>query len=975
MNSASGRPLDSEAARRLIAAMGARERTGDGAAPFDDGHGDLAPDLGELVGHATGVQAARRWEALRESLLPHQREPGCATALLRMSEQAADAIGAAPLVPAAVGDTAMEEDIDLLAAQVRLHRGTDRLRVYQGDRDRTDQLIRSIAELESLVDSLKPGHPVRPHTLTNLSVALKDRWRTGSARFDDLDRAVELSAASVAETDPADGLWASRVNNHGSALRDRYQETGTVADLEEAVAAVELLAARPEAPAVQRVVYASNAGQALRELYDITADVSRLRHAMKVHRMALRLSEDEPGADLPRVLDALGKTQRELHRSAKGIERAVAWQQRGVDLLSGQEVEWGGRVGSLGLTWLELARVRRRRDGDGADEALARALECLDRALGGTGEAPRPAVGHLRGWAEAHELRWQLHGDESDLRAALAGYDKALEVAVSDNALTPLETARAGGTLAWRALPDSGHEEALRFFTRGLAGLDGLLRRQAMRRDQRNWQRHADPLVACAAVAFARTGRPHEAANVLDSYRSRESAMVATLARVAPGTPSPDPAADRRLDDIRQVFHTWLREDGGPSGDDSVERRIAAELGPLAAADFRALTTSTGAADRAAETGHYLAYLVSSDLGGVIVLVRPDRTAVTHLLPRLTEAAVRRRLSALRRAYRARAADPAGFERALRTLGAWAGPALVRPLLRMVPDSAPLALVPCGPLAELPLLAASLPGVKGVNGASDRVYPLLGRPLLFSADARTLRAHPPVPRGAGTVTAVDGEEGLNARSARAEAQALGLHTTPRRIDGPSSTPAEVMAAVLDDVIVHFSCHGLADWNDPSRSAVLLGGTAALTLADITRSRFRNSPLIVLASCDIAAPDRVVPDQTFGIPAAFLHSGAGTVIAPAYAVSRPAAVLLAARLYAELAEGHPPHQALARTQRWIATTPIDDMVALIRELAARLRASGAESDALDWLATVLPEVLRRSGGNELLSHWCLFTAHA
>ncbi|MFJ6985659.1 MULTISPECIES: CHAT domain-containing protein [unclassified Streptomyces] len=937
--------------------------------------------MAELVGHATGVQAARRWEALRESLLPHQREPGCAITLLRMSEQAADAIGAAPLVLETDEGTAMEEGIDLLAAQVRLHRGTDRLRVYQVDRDRTDQLNSSIAELESLALSLKPDHPVRPHTFTNLSVALKVRWRTGSARFDDLDRAVELSAASVAETDPADALWASRVNNHGSALRDRYQETGTVADLEEAVAAVELLAARPEAPAVERVVYASNAGQGLRELYDITADTGLLRRAMKVHRMALRLSEDEPAADLPRALDALGKTQRELHRSAKGIERAVAWQQRGVELLTGHEVEWGGRVGSLGLTWLELARVRRRRDGDGADEALARALECLDRALDGTGEVPRPAVGHLRGWAEAHELRWQLHGDESDLRAALAGYDKALEMAASDNALTPLETARAGGTLAWRAVPDGGHEEALRFFTRGLAGLDDLLRRQMMRRDQRNWQRHADPLVSCAAVAFARTGRPHEAADVLDSYRSRESAMVATLARIAPGTPSPDPAADRQLDDIRQVFHTWLREDGGPSGDDSVERRIAAELGPLAAADFRALTTSTSAADRAAETGHYLAYLVSSDLGGAIVLVRPDRTAVTRLLPRLTEAAVRRRLSALRRAYRARAADPAGFERALRTLGAWAGPALVRPLLRMVPDAAPLALVPCGPLAELPLLTASLPGVKGVkgvkgvNGASDRVYPLLGRPLLFSADARTLRAHPPVPRGAGTVTAVDGEHGLNARSARAEAQALGLHTAPRRIDGPSSTPAEVMAAVLDDIIVHFSCHGRADWNDPSRSAVLLGGTAALTLADITRSRFRNSPLIVLASCDIAAPDRVVPDQTFGIPAAFLHSGAGTVIAPAYAVSRPAAILLTVRLYAELAEGHPPHQSLTRTQRWIATTPTDDKVAFVRELIARLSASGAESDALEWLATVLPEVLRRSGGDELLSHWCLFTAHA
>lgn len=170
--------------------MGAGERSEDGAAASDNAHGDLAPDLAELVGHVMGVQAARRWEALRELLLPHQREPGCATALLRMSEQAADAIGVAPLVLETDGGTGMGEDMDLLAAQVRLHRGPDRLRVYQVDKDGTDQSS-SIAELASLADSLKPDHPVRPHTLTNLGVALKVRWRTGSARFGDLDRAVE----------------------------------------------------------------------------------------------------------------------------------------------------------------------------------------------------------------------------------------------------------------------------------------------------------------------------------------------------------------------------------------------------------------------------------------------------------------------------------------------------------------------------------------------------------------------------------------------------------------------------------------------------------------------------------------------------------------------------------------------------------------------------------------------------------------
>lgn len=955
MSASPGQPLDPGAARDLIATI-------DAALSAEDD--EAAPVAARLIGHATGAQAAPRWKELREALLPHRREPGWATALLWMSERAAEAIRPEPLA-------ALEDgDMDLPTAQVALNRATDRLRVYQARSDRTDQLLRSVVELEALAEALRPGHAVRPYALTNLGVALKTRWRSRHARFDDLDRAVEVSAASVAETDPSDPWWPSRVNNHGAALRDRYEESGSVADLANAVAAVEKLVDHTGAPAADRVIYASNTGQGLRELYDITADRVFLHRAMKAHKAALRLAEGDAAADLPRALDAIGKTQRRLRHTAEGITRAITWQRQGLDLMSGQEAEWGGRMGSLGLTWLELARVRRRRSDDGGRDALARALDSLDQAIGDGDGVTKPAVGHLRGRAEAYELRWRLDGDEADLRAALAGYDEALEAAAWDSALTPLDTARAGGVLAWRSLPGGGHEEALRFFTRGLAGLDDLLRRQALRRDQRNWQRHADPLVACAAVAYARLGRSVDAADVLDSYRSRESAMLATFTRVV-GTPGADNAADRRLDGIRQAFLTWLREDGGPASGDAIERRIAEELGPPAVADFRALTASPGAMARAAATGHHIAYLVTSDVGGAVVLVRPDRTTVARFLPKLTEAAVRRRLSALRGAYRTRATDPAGFERALRALGEWAGPALVRPLSQLVPDDASLALVPCGPLAELPLLAASLPSR---NGHPGRTYPLLGRPVLFTSSVHTLRRHPPVPRDAGTVTAVDGEAGLHGRSAEAEAQALSLHTPPGRVSGRASAPSEVMAAVQDDVLIHFSCHGILDGDDLSRSAIRLGRTAFLTLADITRGLFRNDPLIVLASCELAAPDRVLPDQTFGIPAALLHSGAGTVIAPAYAVSRSAAVLLAVRFYAELADGRPPHEALARTQRWIATTPVDDKVAFIRALAARLGSAGAASDALEWLSGVLPEALRRSGGDDLLSHWCLFMAH-
>lgn len=116
------------------------------------------------------------------------------------------------------------------------------------------------------------------------------------------------------------------------------------------------------------------------------------------------------------------------------------------------------------------------------------------------------------------------------------------------------------------------------------------------------------------------------------------------------------------------------------------------------------------------------------------------------------------------------------------------------------------------------------------------------------------------------------------------------------------------------------------------------------MTQILRSALPSEPLVFLASCSTARPDRGLPDQTFGLPAAFRHAGARAVIAPMLPVSPLSAMLLSARFYHELSHAGTPEVALAEAQSWLAESSPQDRVGFLDTLASEPAGAGHPSES-------------------------------
>jgi hypothetical protein len=767
-------------------------------------------------------------------------------------------------------------------------------------------------------------------------------------------------------------LYASRVNNLGAALRERYQRDGRIIDLRTAVEGQQSLLDAGLVPAGHCAMVMNNLAQGLRELYEVTLDRALIRQAARIHQTAARLASQSTRADRARILASYGITTRLQRPTACGARKAIGLQQEALSLTDGDDVARPSRTGSLAKSWQTLAEAER---GETALEAAGQAITHFDEALAATPETAPDRTPWLLGRAETRELRWRLTEDPQELNAALDGYAAALDAAAAYSPISMLGAALSGGRLA----RDAGHpSRALTFFTHGLTALDNLLPGQVTRGDQRSWQKHAQDLVAEACVAHAQAGSPGVAVRVIDGYRARESALLATAARISGYT------EDERGAQARRAITAWL-EAGGPAGDVPIDSVLAAVSpgprsdasvtpGSRAAEDFRSLVGSLDPAASPATTvetaAYHVVYLAAASSEGVLLARRPDGTVTSTRLARLTTAAVHRQQYRLRQAYDQRASAPGELDTVLERHGRWADAMIVRPLLRLTGPDGPLTLVPTGPLAEIPLLAAWHPAADG-----EKWFPLLGRPVTFGGRLREAPAtitSAELPKTWSSAAVIGDFPEHSPHLAVAEATAMGVCGTVSQVDGRTTAPDAVLEAIRHRDLIHFSCHGTAARNDAAESLIRLGGENKLSVTQILRSAFPAEPLVFLASCSTARPDQGLPDQTFGLPAAFRHAGARAVIAPMLAVSRLGAMLLSARFYYELSHARTPEVALAGAQRWLAGSSPQDRVTFLDALASELADMGHSPDPIQRLRQGI-EYRQAAGGTEIrVADWCFFT---
>jgi CHAT domain-containing protein len=142
-----------------------------------------------------------------------------------------------------------------------------------------------------------------------------------------------------------------------------------------------------------------------------------------------------------------------------------------------------------------------------------------------------------------------------------------------------------------------------------------------------------------------------------------------------------------------------------------------------------------------------------------------------------------------------------------------------------------------------------------------------------------------------------------------------------------ATPDAVMRDAPGRSYLHFCCHGFYAWQDPMRSALLLAGGKALTLADIIVGLDLSAArLAILSACETGLTDiRQSPDEYLGLPAGFLQAGAPAVASSLWAVDDLSTALLMGEFYRRLLmKNQAPAVALRGAQLWLRDRTAEEL---------------------------------------------------
>jgi CHAT domain-containing protein len=163
-----------------------------------------------------------------------------------------------------------------------------------------------------------------------------------------------------------------------------------------------------------------------------------------------------------------------------------------------------------------------------------------------------------------------------------------------------------------------------------------------------------------------------------------------------------------------------------------------------------------------------------------------------------------------------------------------------------------------------------------------------------------------------------------------------LATRPERLAvGEAATVDALRSALAGDLGLLLSVHGDFDELNPWRSAIRCAD-GRLELADLVAGRTRlGRQVVILGVCEAGKSRRSISDEPFGFPTLLLHAGAPLVAAPAWKVDDFASFLFLTRLFAELAAGAGPAEAVGATGTWLAQLSAVEALARIDALLGRL----------------------------------------
>lgn len=753
------------------------------------------------------------------------------------------------------------------AAGIRSNLGTV-LQVQFEDTGDLAALAEAVELFEAAAELSPDGHPDRPTTLTRLAAA-RQAWAERTGECASLANAVAAARAAVAATPAGDPRRAGHLSNLGMALRMHALQSGAGKD--------QPAEGHSEADAAQL----REAVAALRDAVGI-APADHPGRVMFKHNLAVALYSvaQHPLTSVADIDSALPE--------------AIALGREVVSATAADDAGMAGHLIPLG-GYLE-AWHRRTGDPSAADEALRRY---------GVAAASKQTPTRQRLEAYAAMLRMYSADPGHSVADALA----AVEATV---ALLP--------RLAPRYLARADREHALG----GVAGLAKL-----------------------AAATAVTAGRPDRAVELLEQTRGllaadaldARSTDLGRLRERQPALAAEFESLRARIDTLERAVMGNRPGLGTETSDETDAARgrarnlryrlrdLLADWNKLLArirVDEPGFMVPRSASDLTAEAkdGPIVFLYAAEDGCGALILTGDVGAPVLFVPLAVTESEVADWADRLHSVVTGQ--DGANAARMPPLLG-WMWDAITEPVLSALRyDTTPVAAddwprlwwCPVGVFAHFPWHAAgyhqeAVRGDPRPRTVLDRVISSYTATVRALAYARTERAT----AGTGMViVAVPAAPGLPLLIAADEEAELLEDLIPGSCLLPEPTRAHVMDALADYAVVHFACHGVADWDDPAASQLILAdaASAGLTVADIATLHPTGMELAYLSACQTSMVSPRFADEAVHITGAFQLVGYRHVVGTLWAAYDATARDLAVDFYTRLTGGGVGPPAVARS---------------------------------------------------------------
>ncbi|WP_238006524.1 CHAT domain-containing protein [Dactylosporangium sp. AC04546] len=775
---------------------------------------------------------------------------------------------------------------------------------------------------------------IRSALQSNLCLVERTRYEHSADRSVLAD-AIDTGAAAVADLPPGHPYLAATHGNLSLALHAWFGETGDLDSLRRAVGHGRnaLAATPPGHPDLAGRL--SNLGILLRSYIERTRDPAAARDAVEFSRRAMGLAADggpfrlaaiSTYALLLRTLSSFIDDEQPLREAAVLSESVLA-------ATATHDRERPGRLSN------HMIILRSLYDRTGDRVALEQAVAAGRSALDLLGVDDATAASVLANLGRAMSTLADLDGDKAMSRDARLAYHRAARMSAAA-AMLRIWAYRCEADLATR---HGDHDAAVAALELAVVLVPRIAGRYLDRRDREHELGRINGFAAQIAAACVAAGRPDRAVELIEQVRGLlvGEAMrdrftdITALTRRAP-----------RLAAHYARLVAWFRADVGRSADPTdpapvnpaqAARRarmdqewidLLERLRRMRGFETFLLPEPAALACRHARQGPVVyAYAHESGCGVIALRDDPAHPARAVTCTSVTADEVFRQANRFRTATAATASEPGYAARvaAQREMSAvlewlwetYAAAALdVAGTNRETPER--LWWCPIGVLSYLPLHAAGHHRERSGRTVFDRVVSSYTPTLGALAHARRVGSENATSAAALVVCASAAPDVSPLVGADAEADAVaGYLSGAEVLRGAEARYDAVLDALPRRAIVHFACHGVADWQYPAASRILLTDhrTAPLTLRELAGLGPFDGALCYLSACSTADATPSLADQAIHLTSAFQVLGYRHVVGTLWPVNDRIAQTVAGSFYAALALD-PDHLPVAESARFL-----------------------------------------------------------